>query len=56
MPAKTSAVALTLPITWTVSANSAGYRHPPRRSPRIRNASIHGRPAQGKRMTEMRAA
>ena len=55
-PAKTSAVAFTLPITWTRSAKSAACRHPPRRRARISNASIHGRPAHGSRSTESRAA
>ena len=55
-PANTSAVALTPPMARMTSANSAGSRHPPRRMARIVNASIHGRPANGRRMTDSRAA
>ncbi len=55
-PANTSAVTFTLPMTWTTSAKSAAWRHPPRRSARISNASIHGSPAQGSSSTDSRPA
>ena len=46
-----------IPLTTaTTRAKSAGYRQPPRRRARTAKATIHGRPAQGRRMTEMRPA
>ena len=50
------AVAL-IPLTSaTVSANSAGQRHPPRRRARMVKASMKGSPDQGSRITEIRLA
>ncbi len=58
MPANTSAVAFTPPTICTTMAKIAAYFHVPRLSParnaRIVSANIHGRPAHGSRMTEMR--
>ncbi|CAB4665358.1 unannotated protein [freshwater metagenome] len=55
-PAKINDVALTPPTIWTVIAMSAGYLQPPFRNAKMVNASSHGRPAQGKRITDIRAA
>ena len=44
-----------MPLTSaTTMANSAGSRHPPRRSATMVRPSMNGRPAHGSRMTEMR--
>ena len=58
MPANTSAVAFTLPTICTTMAKIAAYFHVPRlsgaRSAWMVSASIHGSPAHGRRITEMR--
>ena len=58
MPANTSAVAFTPPTICTTMAKIAAYFHVPRlsgaRSARMVSASIHGSPAHGSRITEMR--
>ena len=52
-----SAVAFTPPTTCTTIAKIAACFHPRSlRNARITSASIHGRPAHGSRITEMRAA
>ena len=46
-----------MPLTSaTTTANSAGSRHPPRRSATMVRPSMNGRPAQGSRITEIRPA
>ena len=54
-PTRSSEVALTPPIVRVTRAKSAGCRHPGVRSARTVRASIHGSPAHGSRITEMRA-
>jgi len=51
-----SDVALTPPTVTVSRANSAGDRHPPVRMLRDARPMSHGRPANGRRMTEMRAS
>ncbi len=50
----TRAVALTPPTVGTTSANSAGWRQPPRRRARSSGPTSHGSAAHGRRITEMR--
>ena len=54
IPTSSSDVAFVLPTTSVRSANSAGSRQPPRRRARAVNAIIHGSPAHGRRIAEIR--
>ena len=56
MPAKSNAVALTPPTIAITTANHAGHRHPPSRPARIAMPMSQGSAANGRRITEMRAA
>ena len=55
MRTNTSELAFTLPMVRITSANSAGSRHPPRRTARMVKPTSHGRPAQASKSTEIRA-
>ena len=56
MPTKRIELAL-IPLTRaTTRAKRAGYFHPPFRRARMTKATIHGSPAQGSRITDIRPA
>src|SRR4051812_6048195 len=55
-PAYAREVAFTLPIVVTRRAKIAGWRQLPVRRARMTRATIHGSPAHGSRMIEIRAA
>ena len=55
-PARTRAVAFTLPAVTAVRANSAGHRQVGPRIERTVKAISHGSAAHGSRITEIRAA